>query len=96
MKRYAVIFVLCLFATPVFAFGRCDILGDHAVMFAQWRNAGLPESKVTAYFEGQTDGSLVRQEKALAEGIYNHPRGYASPAKWQRLVLRMCHEQYGY
>jgi len=96
------ILILCFVAAgltspQVFAFGSpCSLLGDHALMFAQWRNSGQPYSEVDKYFRGQGDGKLIRMQRTIAEDIYNKQPNTLTPGAWQALAIKVCQQQYGH
>lgn len=88
-----------MLSSQAFAWGSwgnpCSLLGDHALMFAQWRNSGQPHSEVDKYFSGQSDSKLIRMERAIAEDIYSKPVDTLSPGAWQAMAIKVCEDQYG-
>lgn len=95
MRILILLLVVSLFATSAEAIDRCTLLGDHAVMFSQWKYGGKPLTATLAYIDESYRGtSMHNMYKALAQDIYNQKRKL-TPRAWRIAVEDQCKEASG-
>lgn len=95
MKKIICIILLLFLTTPAFGLDECSLLGDHAVMFAQWKSSGKALSETIRWIDESYKGmSLYNLYISLAEDIYNSKKEL-SPRAWRILVEDQCKEAKG-
>jgi hypothetical protein len=86
---------MAILSRPVGAIDQCTLLGDHAVMFAQWKSGGKPLKETLKYIDESYRGmSMHNMYRALAQDIYNQKRKL-TPRAWRIAVEDQCKEASG-
>ena len=95
MKVLAAILAILISSSTAGAIDQCSLLGDHAVMFAQWKYGGKPLKATLSYIDESYSGmSMHNMYRALAQDIYSQKRKL-TPRAWRIAVEDQCKEASG-
>lgn len=67
----------------------CQLLGDQAALFAQWRDAGKSHAETVKYIKDKFDGSFQGMYLAIAGDVYADSKTLR-PGVVRNMVVNEC------